>query len=147
MGQRRRRHPKVSQPEPASDQALGHLGHMGHRSEDDKLTRTGQLLLLPGLRLRRRAEPRRPRNLIPHDQARRHMPLLPEGHPMLKETAMRDLSDLTDPDLSEDYAYAALCARSWRTRRTPRTGRSPSSPLPWGPLPLQIITDRLAVMP
>ncbi len=66
---------------------------------------------------------------------------------MLKETAMRGLSDLTDPDLSEDYAYAALCARSWRTRRTPRTGRSPSSPLPRGPLPLQIITDRLAVMP
>ena len=40
MGQRRRRHPKVSQPEPASDQALGHLGHMGHRSEGDQLTRT-----------------------------------------------------------------------------------------------------------
>ncbi len=40
MGQRRRRHPKVSQPEPASDQALGHLGHMGQGSEEDQLTRT-----------------------------------------------------------------------------------------------------------
>jgi len=40
MGQRRRRHPKVSQPEPASDQALGHTGHIGHGSEGDGLTHT-----------------------------------------------------------------------------------------------------------
>ncbi len=40
MGQRRRRHPNVSQPEPASDQALGHLGHMGHGAEGDRLMHT-----------------------------------------------------------------------------------------------------------